>query len=82
MRSPGTATGESFPLVATREKLHKAMKTQHSHSVLIPESCPPLCNSMNCSPPASSAHGILQARILGVGCHSLPNPGLLHGSHK
>ena len=26
--------------------------------------CPTLCDPMNCSPPASSAHGILQARIL------------------
>ena len=27
-------------------------------------SCPTLCDPMNCSPPGSSAHGILQARIL------------------
>ena len=26
--------------------------------------CPALCNPMNCSPPGSSVHGILQARIL------------------
>ena len=26
--------------------------------------CPTLCDPMNCSPPESSAHGILQARIL------------------
>ena len=26
--------------------------------------CPTLCNAMNCSPPDSSVHGILQARIL------------------
>ena len=26
--------------------------------------CLPLCNHMDCSPPGSSAHGILQARIL------------------
>ena len=26
---------------------------------------------MDCSPPGSSVHGIFQARILGVGCHSL-----------
>ena len=32
--------------------------------VLIAQSCPTLCNPMNCSPPASSIHGILQARIL------------------
>ena len=26
--------------------------------------CPTLCDSMDCSPPGSSVHGILQARIL------------------
>ena len=26
--------------------------------------CPPLCDSMDCSPPGSPVHGILQARIL------------------
>ena len=26
--------------------------------------CPTLCNPMDCSPPASSVHGISQARIL------------------
>ena len=28
------------------------------------QSCPTLCNLMDCSPPGSSVHGILQARIL------------------
>ena len=28
------------------------------------QSCPSLCDSMDCSPPGSSIHGILQARIL------------------
>ena len=28
------------------------------------ESCPILCNPIDCSPPGSSVHGILQARIL------------------
>ena len=27
-------------------------------------SCPTLCNPMDCSPPGSSVHGILQARVL------------------
>ena len=26
--------------------------------------CPTLCNPMNCNPPGSSVHAILQARIL------------------
>ena len=32
--------------------------------VLVAQSCPTLCNPMDCSPPGSSVHGILQARIL------------------
>ena len=28
------------------------------------QSCPALCDPMDCSPPGSSVHGILQARIL------------------
>ena len=53
------------------------MKVKVSH-----QSCPTLWDLMNCSPPGSSVHGILQARILEwVGCHSLspgdlPNPGI------
>ena len=31
-----------------------------------------LCDPMDCSPPASSVRGILQARILEWGCHALP----------
>ena len=31
---------------------------------LVAQSCPTLCNPMECSPPGSSVHGILQARIL------------------
>ena len=42
--------------------------------------CPTLCNPMNCSPPDSSVHGILQARILeGVAMpfsRGLPDSGI------
>ena len=31
----------------------------------VPKPSPGLCNPMDCSPPGSSVHGILQARILG-----------------
>ena len=31
---------------------------------LVTQSCPTLCDPMNCSPPDSSVHEILQARIL------------------
>ena len=30
----------------------------------VAQSCPTLCNPMDCRPPGSSVHGILQARIL------------------
>ena len=35
------------------------------------QSCLTLCDPKDCSPPGSSVHGILQARITGVGCHVL-----------
>ena len=42
--------------------------------------CPTLCDPMNCSPPGSSVHGILQARILAwIACPPpgyLPDPGI------
>ena len=40
------------------------------------QSCPTLCDPMDCSPPGSSAHGILQARILECPPpEDLPDPG-------
>ena len=33
-------------------------------AVFIAQSCPTLCDPMDCSPPGSSVHGILQTRIL------------------
>ena len=42
--------------------------------------CPPLCGPLDCSPPGSSVHGVLQARILEWGAISfsrdLPDPGI------
>ena len=45
--------------------------------------CPPPCHPMDCSPPGSSVHGILQARILKWVASSpkdLPYPGIEPGS--
>ena len=42
---------------------HDSVQYTHAKSFLT------LCDPMNCSPPDSSVHGILQARILD--CHSL-----------
>ena len=40
------------------------------------QSCLTLCDPMDCSPPGSSVHGILQARILEW--VAIPSPGDLH----
>ena len=54
---------------------------------LVAQSCPTLCDSMDCSPPGSSVHGDSLSKDTGVGCHALfqgnfltqgSNPGLLH----
>ena len=37
----------------------------------LPQLCPILCDPMDCSPPGSSVHSILQARNTGVDCHAL-----------
>ena len=36
----------------------------HKVKVLVTQSCPTLCNPIDCSPQGSPVHGILQARIL------------------
>ena len=35
------------------------------------QSCPTLCDSMDCSPPGSSVHGDSPGKNTGVGCHAL-----------
>ena len=48
--------------------------------VLVIQPCPTLCDPMDCSPPGSSIHGILQARILEWVAipfsRDLPDPGI------
>ena len=64
-------------------------KHQHAwHEVLVAQPCLTLCNSLDCSPPGSPVHGILQARTQGVTIllqGILPtqglNPGILHCRH-
>jgi len=41
----------------------------------VAQSCPTLCYPVDCSPPGSSIHGILQARILSE--LPFPSPGYL-----
>ena len=66
-------------LVAHMVKNPPAMQ-EGTVKVLVTESCPILCDPMDCSPPGSSVHGIFQA---GIPCPSpgdLPNPGIEPGS--
>ena len=55
--------------------------------VLVTQSCPALCDPMDCSLPGSSVLGDFPGKNTGVGCHTLlqgivptqgSNPGLLH----
>ena len=38
---------------------------------LVSQSCPTLCDAMDCSPPGSSVHGGSPGKNTGVGCHAL-----------
>jgi len=57
-----------------------------SPRVLVAHSCLTLCDSIDCSPPGSSVHGILQARVLDwkgklfLSPGDLPDPGIKPGS--
>ena len=48
----------------TTEPLGSPCSNVKSKKVLVVQSCPTLCDPMDCSPPGSSVHGTLQARIL------------------
>ena len=46
--------------VSFLKKKNEGLRAQ----VLVTQLCPTLCNPVDCSPPGSSVHGILQAKIL------------------
>ena len=52
-----------FLLKCNRINLNKRKSSSAAAAQLL-QSCPTLCNPMECSPPGSSVHGILQARRL------------------
>ena len=54
--------GGFFTTEATCDSVH--MKRLSEMCVLVAQSCLTPCDLVNCSPPGSSVHGILQARIL------------------
>ena len=55
--------------VGVREMI-KSHRNYHLKSQTFTQSCPTLCSPINYSPPSSSVHGILQARILE--CAAIP----------
>ena len=57
--------GKERHFMMTEGSIHKEdHKHVSSWCCLVAPSCLALCNLMNCSPPGSSVHGILQAKIL------------------
>ena len=56
---------EFYNIVQSSAKVAKSMELgwKHAYAKSL-QSCPTLCKAMDCSPPGSSVHGILQARIL------------------
>ena len=44
--------------------MNHTLKGEVKVKVLVAQSCLTICNPMDCIPPGSSVHGILQARIL------------------
>ena len=60
------------------------LAVHHSWKVLVAQSCLPFCDPLDYSPPGSSVHSILQARILKwvpfPSPGDLPDPGIEPGS--
>ena len=79
---PTEPSGKPFNLIllfmSKQQKKQKAPNPQDllssSHVCVCPklrQSCPTLCDPVDCSLPGSSVCGILQARILELGCQAL-----------
>ena len=53
------------PFIVTKLcNIYSLLNMSVKENVLVAQSCPTLCDTVDCSPPGSSVHGILQARIL------------------
>ena len=57
-----------------KQILYLELKNIIVGGMLVAQSCLTLCDSMDCSPPDSSVHRILQARILEW--VAIPTPGI------
>ena len=84
MRLPWWSSGcdSGFPLQwAQVQPLICRLRSYMLH-VLVAQSCPTLCDPMDCSPPGSSVHGTFQARILEWFAISSSNILMLHDAAK
>ena len=65
-RIPGMGEPGGLPSMGSHSqtRLKRLSSNSSSSIVLVTQSYPTLCDPMDCSPPGSSLHGILQARIL------------------
>ena len=68
----------SVPTMGVTEKNKKVVLLLVGVNVLVTQLCLTLCDSMDCSPPGSSVHGILQAEYWGG--KPIPFPGDLPDS--
>ena len=57
-----TSNAEEAEVEGFCEDLQDLLESESENEVA--QSCPTLCGPMDCSPPGSSVHGILQARAL------------------
>ena len=63
--SQDMALGEvSLSLIPWEALNHELLHSEASCHALVAQLCPTLCDLVDCSPPGSSVHGILQVRIL------------------
>ena len=85
-RRPGIECEEGTLKNSTREERYERGLDRHV-LCLVAQSCPTLCDPMDCSPPGFSVHGDSPGKNTGVGCHALlqgisptqgSNPGLPH----
>ena len=83
----GPRPTDSAPPNSCPPLLPPKLTESESELCLVAQSCPAVCDPMDCSPPGSSAHGDSPGKYTGVGCHALlqgvfptqgSNPGLLH----
>ena len=65
--------------VVELDNYFSTVTTQERKESEVAQSCPTLCSPVDCSPPGSSVHGILQARILEWVPGDLPHPGIHPG---